>query len=392
MTTQFFSSFLQDMPTRVLPTQRASHLFLDKNEQSEDVDFSIKMQIADSLSAADWNRYPSADNSDIEALVAGYCGLDPEHIVLGPGSASIIATLLNYFALNKKRIVIAQPTYTLFDYHCKTYNIPYEPWYLTADLEYDYENMPSLGAGSVLVITTPNNPVGNTFSPEKLEEILTDNPNSMVLLDAVYTEFAETDFTPLVRKYDNLIVLRSFSKAFPIAGLRLGYLCAAPRTAAVVKKLMLQFSINHLTQVFAREALFTPEFLADSRRRISQMVAERERMFHLLSRRFDGGVMKVFLSSGNFLLVRIFDDAAFGKLMADLRRDGVNVLNTSPFPLLYNTFRVSVGKPEENSLFLRRLAESLSRQSLGGEPGLRGYSGYGHIERMSQFLQQTGYN
>lgn len=379
------------MPTRVSATTHASHLLLDKNEQSEDVDFSLKMQIADSLSAADWNRYPSADNSDIEALVAGYCGLGLEHIVLGPGSASIIATLLNYFALNKKRIVIAQPTYTLFDYHCKTYNIPYEPWYLTADLEYDYENMPSLGAGSVLVITTPNNPVGNTFSPEKLAQILTDNPDSMVLLDAVYTEFAETDFTPMIRKYDNLIVLRSFSKAFPIAGLRLGYLCAAPRTAAVVKKLMLQFSINHLTQVFAREALFTPEFLADSRRRIRQMVAERERMFRLLSRRFDGGVMKVFPSSGNFLLVRIFDDTAFGKLMADLRRDGVNVLNTSPFPLLRNTFRVSVGKPEENSLFLRRLSESLARQSLGGEPGFRVYSGYEHIERMSQFLQ-TGYN
>ncbi|MBK6929411.1 MAG: histidinol-phosphate aminotransferase family protein [Saprospirales bacterium] len=391
MTTPFFSNFLQDIPTRVLPTQRTSHLLLDKNEQSEDVDLSIKMQITDSLLAADWNRYPSADNSDIEARVANYCGLNPEHIALGPGSASIITTLLNYFALNNKHIVIAQPTYTLFDYHCKTYNIPYDPWHLTADLEYDYENMPSLGTGSVLVITTPNNPVGNTFSREKLEQTLSDNPSSLVLLDAVYAEFAEADFTPLVRKYSNLIVLRSFSKAFPIAGLRLGYLCAAPRTAAIVRKLMLQFSINHLTQVFAREVLFTPEFLADSRQRVRQMVEERERMFRLLSRRFDGGVMKVFPSSGNFLLVRIFEDTGFGRLMADLKANGINVLNTAPFPLLHNTFRVSVGTPEENDRFLRCLLESLGQQSLSGQPKLRPFSRYEHIGGITQYLQ-NGYN
>ena len=128
MTSLFFSDILQKSPSRITPTKTSSSLLLDKNEQSDDVDFSIKEKVLNSLLNANWNRYPSADCSDIEALVADYCDLDPEHIVLGPGSASIITTLLNYFALNGKRIVIAQPSYTLFDYHCKTYNIPYEPW------------------------------------------------------------------------------------------------------------------------------------------------------------------------------------------------------------------------------------------------------------------------
>ncbi len=385
MTNLFFSDILQNAPTRITPTKTSSQLLLDKNEQSDDVDFSIKERVLNSLMNANWNRYPSADCSNIEVLVANYCDLDPANIVLGSGSASIITTMLNYFALNGKRIVIAQPSYTLFDYHCKTYNIPYEPWMLTPELEYDYENIPALGAGSVLIITTPNNPVGNTIEQEKLEHILRSNPESFVILDAVYAEFAEMDLAPLVRKYDNLMVLRSFSKAFPMAGLRFGYLCAAPQVATVIRKLMLQFSINHLTQVFAREVLFTPAFLEDSRQRVSDMIAERERMFRLLNRRFDGSTMKVFRSSGNFLLMRVFDDATFGKLMADLEKNGIKVLNTSPFPLLRNTFRVSIGTPEENNIFLRCMTDSLGQQSLQRKPQMQLVGGYYPVGRASQF-------
>ena len=385
MTNLFFSDTLQKSPSRIAPTTTASSLLLDKNEQSDDVDFSIKEKVLNSLLNANWNRYPSADCSDIEALVANYCDLDPANIVLGPGSASIITTMLNYFALNGKRIVIAQPSYTLFDYHCKTYNIPYESWMLTPELEYDYENIPALGAGSVLIITTPNNPVGNTIEQAKLEHILRSNPESFVILDAVYAEFAEMDLAPLVRKYDNLMVLRSFSKAFPMAGLRFGYLCAAPQVATVIRKLMLQFSINHLTQVFAREVLFTPEFLEDSRQRVCAMMAERDRMFRLLNRRFEASALKVSRSSGNFLLVRVFDDATFGKLMSDLEKNGIKVLNTSPFPLLRNTFRVSIGAILENEIFIRSLTESLRDKCIPRYPRIIQIGGYHKMEKVRPF-------
>lgn len=371
----FFNEQLQSTPTRIAAATTPAHLLLDKNEQPGDVDFKIKTQVLNQLLATDWNRYPSADCKDVEALVANYCGLDPENIVLSPGSATLITTLLNYFALNKKRIVIAQPTYTLFDYHCKTYNIDYEPWYLSPELEYDYENLPALGAGSVLIVTSPNNPVGNTIDPEKLEQILTANPEAFVVLDAVYAEFAELDLAPLVRKHPNLMVLRSFSKAFPIAGLRFGYLCAAPQTAAVIRKLMLQFSINHLSLVFAREVLFSPEFQADAQRRVRALLDERDRMFRLLRYRFEAPVLRVFPSSGNFLLLRIFDDAAFAKLLSDLEQNGIKVLNTSPFPLLRNTIRVSIGSASENDQFVRCLTESLGQNDQRRQPHVVPFEG-----------------
>ena len=385
MKNNFFSELLQNTESRIAPAKPSAILLLDKNEQPDDVDFSIKKKVADSLLAADWNRYPAADLKDIEMQVANYCGLDPEQIVLGPGSASIITTLLNYFALNKKRIVIAQPTYTLFDYHCKTYGIDYEPWLLTADLEYDYDNMPQLGAGSVLIITTPNNPVGNTIEQEKLEHILRTNPDSFIIVDAVYAEFAEVDFTPLVNKYDNLIVLRSFSKAFPIAGLRLGYLCAAPQTAAIVRKLMLMFSINQFSLVFAREVLFSQKFLQRSEDRVKSIIAERTWVYRALNCRFDQQVLKVFRSAGNFLLVRIFDDATFNKLMADFEKNGIKVLNSSPFPLLKNTFRVSIGKPEENETFIQCLRDSLRNKPFHQLPSINLNEGIYQMGKPHQF-------
>ena len=368
MVDHFFTELLQKAESRIAPTKSSSRFLLDKNEQSEDIDPGLKERVLDHLLHANWNRYPASDYKDIEEKVAEYCGLAPENIVLSNGSASIITTLLNFFALNGKQIVITQPSYSLFDYHCATYNIPYQPWRLTPELEYDYADMPWLGENSVLIITSPNNPVGNTMDLEKLEHLLRSYPDSFIILDGVYTEFCEVDVTPLVDQYPNLIVLRSFSKAFPIAGLRLGYLCAAPRTASIIRKLVLQFSINHFTLIFAREMLFDAGFMENARQRVRDIIAERDRMYQLLLHSFDREIMRVFPSSGNFLLIRIFDREAFDQVMACFSNNGVKVLNTSAFPLLHDTFRVSIGNPDENETFFRCLSNSLQPRSLFTPP------------------------
>ena len=366
MVDKFFNALLQNAESRIAPVKQTSRFLLDKNEQSGDVDLALKMEVLDRLLETNWNRYPCADYKDIESKIAEYCGLQSDNIVLSAGSASMITTLLNYFALNHKKITITQPSYSLFDYHCKTYNIPYTPWFLTPELEYDYAELPQLGAESVLIITSPNNPVGNSIRPETLEYLLRSNPDSCIILDGVYSEFAETDFTPLVEKYENLIVLRSFSKAFPIAGLRLGYLCAAPKTAAIIKKLILQFSIAPFSLVFAREMLFNPTFIQDAKKRVQDIICERNKMYQALQKDFSSEVLQVFKSEGNFLLVRIHDRAHFDNLMEDFCRHGIKVLNTSGFPLLHNTFRVSIGNPYENGIFYQCLLSCLPPLVAGG--------------------------
>lgn len=359
MSPQFFNPFLQTTQSRINTQTGNSRFYLDKNEQTEDVSSTTKRKVLSALSNADWNRYPSANLAEIESKVAAYCGLLPENIVLSAGSAAMITTLLNYFAINRKDIHIVQPSYSLFDYHCKTYNIPYTPWYLTEGLEYDVENLPELNDHSVLIITSPNNPTGNAIAAKELRGILEAYPQSLIVVDAVYAEFANIDFTQWVNRYENLLVIRSFSKAFPMAGVRLGYLCAAPSMASLIKKLVLPFSLNHFTLAFAQEVLFEPDFIAEAEQTIADIIIEREMLYASIKKGFAPSVLKVYPSEGNFLMLRIHNDEMFEALIKILSLEGIRVLNTSGAPLLKNTVRVSIGTPHENAVFYQCLVSAL---------------------------------
>lgn len=352
----FFSKELMAAPARIKTLPSPAQYRLDKNEQSSDVDDHWKEMAIQALKEVNWNRYPNADLSDIENNVAQYCGLNPDQITLSPGSASLITTLLNYFAINGKKLVITHPSYSLFEYHCHTYNIPFTPWLLNNSLDFDPENLPALDAQSVLIITSPNNPTGNSINQNQLQQILEQHPESLVIIDGVYTEFANEDFTSLVNSYPNLMVIRSFSKAFPIAGLRLGYLCANTKLTALVKKLMLPFSINAFTLCFAREILFSNEFMSASQIMLKEIIAERERMKKLIKSMDPHKRLQIFNSKGNFLLIRINHESDHAKLLQTLHQHGIQVLNTSSFTLLKNTIRVSVGNQQENDLFLSCLS------------------------------------
>jgi len=356
-----FNEYLLKTQARIKSIKQSFRLQLDKNEQTQDLEMYFKKEVIEALAQSAWNRYPDHDYEDIEENIASYCGLQPENILLCPGSASIITTLLNYFAINHKDIHITQPTYSLFDYHCRTYNISYTPWLLSEDLEYDYEHLPRLKENSVLIITSPNNPVGNCFEESCLRDILTRNPQSLIIVDGVYTEFCHYDLTPLVREYSNLIVLRSFSKAFPVAGLRLGYLCASDSLIPILRKLFLQFSISEFSLLFARKLLFTKKFMQSSMCRVEELISEREFLKREITNKFDRSQVQVFPSDGNFVLIRIHNSRHHENVLAHLQLDGIKILNTSDFPLLYNTIRVSIGTRNENLQFLTSLRKGINQ-------------------------------
>jgi histidinol-phosphate aminotransferase len=359
MIDQIFSRSLLTAGSRLTGKLTRNGIFLDKNEQPCDLEDNIKQQVLDELLKKSWNRYPPADNSNLEELIAMYTGLSPDSIALAPGSAHIITTLLNYFYINQNHIVIAQPSYTLFDYHCKTYGINYEPWLLNKSLEYDVALLPALTEKSVVIIASPNNPVGNSISIEQLETILNHINKPLVILDAVYFEFSNTDYNPLLKKYNNLIILRSFSKAFPLAGIRLGYVCSSELLISIVKKLILMFSINQFTRTCASTILSNPEYLLKMENLVLDIINERDYLYHrLLELAADGGI-EIKKSEGNFLLVKIHDTENFNKTLTTFDKKKINVLNTSNLCMLENTIRISIGKPSENNLILNCLKSSI---------------------------------
>lgn len=359
MNNHFFSPALSAAPARIAPAQKNYRLLLDKNEQSLDVPAIIKQKMFAALMETNLNRYPEANLRSLEEKTAAYCGLAAENIAMAPGSASIITTLLNYFAISGKRIIINQPSYSLFEYHCNTYNIPFEPWLLNDDLQFDIDAMPVPDANSVVIITSPNNPVGNAITPAELNHLLTAFPHTLFVVDAVYCEFGNDDFTGWVENFSNLVVLRSFSKAFPVAGIRLGYLCAQPAMVNVVKKLLLPFSINALTQVFAEQVLFDPCFMEECKSRVRNLVAERERLYGFMRLYFDAGQLKVHASQGNFLLISFSGKSLYEKAMYQLDEAQIKVLPAQGKGMPDFTIRVTIGTPNENDMFLDALVEAI---------------------------------
>lgn len=344
----------------MVPTN--SLLRLDKNELSEDMSSELKLKVLNRLMDAEWNRYPAIAQAKLEAKVADYAKLTANQIALAPGSASIIANLLNAYAIQKKNIVIVQPTYALFDAHCRNYNLSYTPWMLNDSLEFDFENTPILDHNSVLFITSPNNPVGNSIDIERLEELLNRFPKTQIVLDNVYYEFSDTDFSGLINQYNNLMIIRSFSKAFPLAGVRLGYICATTENINWFKSLSLNYSLNHFTLALATEVLFDSKFINESFACVSTLIRQRELLSASLLAYFENEEIEVFRSQGNFILIRLNASNHAG-LLEMFRRNQVQVLDASGFPLLENCLRISIGTAFECAFVLEILIHFFEKQT-----------------------------
>jgi histidinol-phosphate/aromatic aminotransferase/cobyric acid decarboxylase-like protein len=169
-----------------------------------------------------------------------------------------------------------------------------------------------------------------------------------VIVDEAYHEFAEHSVVPLLHEHENLIVLRTFSKAMALAGLRVGYLLAAPDLVREIRKAVLPYNLNVLSQIAAEVAI--EKYESDLRPLVKRILAERERLFVELSD-IDG--LTPVSSKGNFMLVKSVRDPT--QIFAALLERDILVRDVSGYPMLRDYFRISVGRPEENDRLLKEL-------------------------------------
>lgn len=355
MNTQTFHPQLHNIKIRAEKSNLTNSCILDKNEHPTDSHKLLKTEVLKILEAKAWNRYPQSNHSNLEVLIANYCGAKPEQIAMGPGAASLITNLLNYFAINRFKLVIPQPTYSFFYYHCQTYNIPFIPWELDKLMQYDPGLLPVLDERSVLFIISPNNPVGNCIKPNDLELLLLSYPKTLIILDAVYQEFGNEDYTPLINQYPNLIIIRSFSKAFPAAGTRLGYLLAQNHQIEQLKKLILPYSINHFGLAYAEVLLSHKDLLHSEKKKVLEIIERREYYYSLLQSQYKSSQLKIYPSSGNFLLIQFATNELFTKVLNQLKMDKIQILDTSNLFNLENSIRVTIGSLEECQKFYQSL-------------------------------------
>lgn len=327
---------------------------LNQNENPYELPDSLKRQITERILQRPWGRYPEFVPEAVTGALSRFTGWPAAGILVGNGSNELIEACLMVTLAPGRRIVVVQPTFTLYRLLAKLLDATIDEVFL--DRETMGFDVPAIAhaaeAADVVVLCSPNNPTGTLLESNDLERIVR-AARGIVILDEAYHEFSGQTAVPHPGTFRNLIVLRTFSKAMAMAGLRFGYMMADPELAAEVHKAQLPYNVNIFTLAAAETVIENREVLAGA---IQTLIRERGRLTSSL-REMPG--VRVFPSRANFVLIRT--GCPPGELFDRMSSEGVLVRDVSGYPLLEGCLRVSVGRPEENDRFVSALGRALER-------------------------------
>lgn len=299
-----------------------------------------------------YNRYPDPLQKKVKEALAPLKGTSPENIFLGNGSDEAIDLLIRSFCEpHQDSILILEPTYGMYTVCANVNAVSVQSVSLTKSFDIDLESTLKaiLPTTKIIFACSPNNPSGNLLNRESILQLL-EQFSGLVVVDEAYIDFSESEsFTSLLNKFENLVILQTFSKAWGLAGLRLGMCYASSDIINILNKVKYPYNINIQTQTLALEAL------GKSSRKdieVKQLIRERKKLADSLSAL--PLVKKVFNSDANFLLVQVEDAKV---VYHYLTQKGIIVRDRSSILQCENCLRITIGTPEENQRLLESLKE-----------------------------------
>ena len=334
-----------------LSPHRAS-VKINQNENPWDAPVEIKEEVLRRFAARQWSRYPDFVPASLNEQLAKFAGWKADGVIVGNGSNELIQALLMVAVGPGKRVLISEPTFALYRQVATVLGGEVVSVLLTPQLTYDVEALVRTieeKQPDVTIICSPNNPTGCVIETTDLRRLLTAS-RGLVVIDEAYHEFAGQSVVPLLAEHENLIVLRTFSKAMAFAALRIGYLLGAPELVVEIRKAVLPYNLNAFSQIAAEVAIERYASLLGPT--VEAIVAERERLFVAISH-IDG--LAPVLSRANFMVVRGERDPKH--IFEELLKRDILVRDVSGYPMLAEYFRFNVGTPEENDRLLRALNE-----------------------------------
>jgi histidinol-phosphate aminotransferase len=297
-----------------------------------------------------YNRYPDPLQKKVKQRISELKGIEQEKIFLGNGSDEPIDLIIRAFCEpGKDSILITEPTYGMYAVCAEINNIPVKRITLDLNFDLDLEAVKQALDSSVKVIflCSPNNPSGNLLSKEKIIELIT-TINSIVVVDEAYIDFADDEgFLPVLDQYPNLIVLQTFSKAWGLAGLRLGMAFASEEIIMVLNKIKYPYNINILTQQVALEKLSTAE---EKNKQVDSILQQRSALIQQLQTL--PMVQHVHPTDANFVLVKM---KGARNIYNQLIERSIIVRDRSTVVLCADCLRITVGTPEENKKLIETL-------------------------------------
>ncbi|HXM33921.1 MAG TPA: histidinol-phosphate transaminase [Pyrinomonadaceae bacterium] len=325
---------------------------INQNENPWDSPARIKNETLRRLSARQWSRYPDFVPASLHERLAAFAGWRADGIIAGNGSNELIQALLLVTVGEGKRVLISEPTFALYRQVATVLGGDVKDLPLNADLQYDVPRLREAieqTRPDVTIICSPNNPTGCLIDDQDLAGLLQAS-NGIVVVDEAYHEFAQHSVVPLLRDHENLVVLRTFSKAMALAALRVGYLLAAPELVREIAKSVLPYNLNAFSQTAAEVAV--EMYDAELRPLVGKIRDERERLFAGID---DIEGLSPVRSHANFMAVQSRIDPK--RVFAELLERDILIRDVSSYPMLRDYFRVSVGTPRDNTLLLAALRE-----------------------------------
>jgi histidinol-phosphate aminotransferase len=297
------------------------------------------------------NRYPDPNQNNVKQLLSEIKGIDTRNLLLGNGSDEVLDLIFRAFCEpHKDNIITLPPTYGMYSVLANVNAVENKKVLLNKDFQPQVKQI--IGAADknskILFLCSPNNPTGNSFSEAIIRELLL-KFKGLVVLDEAYIDFsAKESWLKNLDKYPNLVIIQTLSKAYGLAGIRLGACYASREIIAVLNTIKPPYNVNELTQQRAIKRLQEMDVIQNE---VAQLVSERKRLHQELECcvRY---IEKVYPSDGNFLLIKV-DDAT--KRYNQLLKAGVVVRNRTTEALCENCLRISVGICEENQILLRAL-------------------------------------
>jgi histidinol-phosphate aminotransferase len=336
---------------------RRAEVKINQNENPYDLPDEVKRRVLERALARPWSRYPEFDPKELAEALAAFAGWRADGVLVGNGSNELIEALLLVTVGPGTRVVFPEPTFTLYALLTRILGGEAVRVELGPELEYDAVDLARVRrevAAPLTIVCSPNNPTGGVVSVEDVGRLCADT-DGLVVVDEAYHEFSGQTVVPLLSRHDNLVVLRTFSKAMALAGLRVGYLLASPELVREINKARLPYNVNFFSQAAALAALEAWPVLKGV---VERIVAAREDLLHRLYR--VPGV-RPYPSRANFILFEL-TEADPKAVFESIYRRGVLIRDVTSYPRLGRCLRVSVGTEEENQAFLAALRHAVEEQ------------------------------
>lgn len=340
-------------------------VILSANENPRNLPGEVLDKLADRVrSQIAFNRYPDPLSSRVREMIAEANGLEPGNVLVGNGGDEIILDLVLAWGGPGRTLVDLPPTFAMYGIDAQMTGTAVVEVPRLEDFSVDGEALLAAIAEhdpDIVVIANPNNPTG-TMAPETLLIDVLGATDALVLVDEAYFEFSRQTMRPHMERHPNLAILRTFSKAFSLAGLRAGYLLAHDDVICELTKVRQPYSVNRFTQV-AAAAVFRERVVFEAG--IRETMRNRDMLAHGLEA-MPG--IEVFPSEANFVLFRVSHASAVWR---DLLHDhSVLVRDLSRTPGLEDCLRVTVGTDEEIARFLSAMDEIMARKRASAHFGM----------------------